>query len=111
VRERIADDQRGGSCVVVDAQLFAGWVEAVDGSVIVQAEALIAHLRGRIARGRSAKAALGTCVRALNRLDARHRFIGTLEAEDLVAALVAEACKGGLEEPEAAELIDRLRDW
>lgn len=111
VRGRIADDQRKRSPVAVDPQIFEGWIEAMDGSLILRTETLITDLRARIAGGRTCKSALSTCVRATNRLDAKHGFIGTLEAEDLVEALVAEAGAGGMDSNDAADLIDRLRDW
>ena len=111
VRGRIADDQRRTTNVAVAPQIFSPWIEAVDGPVILQAEALITRFRDRISQGKSARTALSTCVRATNRLDAKHGFIGTLEAEDLVEVLIDEAEKGGLEGAEAEALIDELRDW
>ena len=111
VRDRIASDQRRVKAVTIKPRIFKGWIEAVDGSVIMAAEALVIALRDRLAQGKSARRALGTCIRALNKLDAKHGFIGTIEAEDLVELLIDDAVKGGLESAEAEEWLDSLRDW
>ena len=111
VRGRIEEDQRRTKHAVVDPLIFQQWIEAVDGSVIMRVETLITDLRERIAKGKNVVRALATCVRALNKLDAKHGFIGTIEAEDLVEVLTGVAVKGGLASTEAEERIDRLRDW
>lgn len=111
VRGRIEDDQRRSTHAAVDPDLFPQWLETIDGAVIVQAENLIGALRDRIAHGKKVSTALATCLRALNKLDGREAFIGTIEAEDLFEVLTAEAAKGGVPDAEAAEIIDQLRDW
>lgn len=108
---RIADDQRRETGAALNPLIFKQWIAAVDGPVILRAEALIMSLRDKIAQGKSAKRSLAACVRATNRLDAEHGFIGTIEAEDLLELLIEEAVKGGLESAEAADIVDSLRDW
>ena len=58
-----------------------------------------------------AAALLRNTDRPVNELDAKWEFIGTIEAEDLVEVLIELAEEGGLDRDEAAESIDRLRDW
>lgn len=110
-RHRIADDQRRKAHVAVDPQLFPQWIDTIDGSVILRTEALIDSVGEKMAAGKNAKTALAACVRAVNRLDAREGFIGTIEAEDLIEVMMGESVKGGLDVADATEIIDRLRDW
>lgn len=55
--------------------------------------------------------ALKKAVLALNKLDEKLGFIGTIEAEDLYECLADTAVKAGLKEEIALEIIESTRDW
>lgn len=54
---------------------------------------------------------LKKAVVALNKLDEKLGFIGTIEAEDLYECLLDIAVKAGLEEEKALEITESTRDW
>jgi hypothetical protein len=54
---------------------------------------------------------LADCVDALNALDAKKRFIFTIEREELHEALVTIAWAAGLDRARASTIIDERRDW
>lgn len=62
-------------------------------------------------RQQDVEEALAGCVNALNVLDAKQRFIFTIEREDLYDALVTIAWAAGVDRERAAEIIDEHRDW
>jgi hypothetical protein len=61
-------------------------------------------------RQREGAAAIQSCVKELNVLDAKNdNFIQTIEAEDLHAAIGVIAERFGIQGWE--EIVDRVRDW
>ncbi|NQX41336.1 hypothetical protein SAMN05421820_107122 [Pedobacter steynii] len=89
---------------------FNSWKEEVEPDHILKAEKVITALQLN-ANPKGLDKALKKAVVALNKLDEKLGFIGTMEAEDLYECLLAIAVNAGLEEERALEIIESTRDW
>jgi len=94
----------------VEPLYFKSWKDEVEPDHILKAEKVITVLKLN-ADPKSLDKALKKAVVALNKLDERLGFIGTIEAEDLYECLVDTAVKAGLPEEKALEIIDSSRSW
>jgi hypothetical protein len=88
------------------------WFPSWDNYVAKRPLATVRKLLGDFAkRQRDVEQALANCVDALNALDAKKRFIFTIEREELHEALVTIAWAAGLDRERAASIVDKRRDW
>jgi hypothetical protein len=97
-------------------ELLSSWEGEVDGRVLRLARRILASTTTRLEkmaaadRQREGAAAIQSCVKELNVLDAKNdNFIQTIEAEDLHAAIGVIAERFGIQGWE--EIVDRVRDW
>jgi len=97
-------------------ELLSSWEGEIDGRVLRLARRMLASTTTRLEkmtaadRQREGAAAIESCVKELNVLDAKNdNFIQTIEAEDLHAAIGVIAERFGIQGWE--EIVDRVRDW
>lgn len=94
----------------VDPLYFKSWKDEVEPDHILKTEKVITALQQN-ADSKSPDKALKKAIVALNKLDEKLGFIGTIEAEDLYECLVDTAVKAGLKEETALEIIENTRNW
>lgn len=95
---------------IIQPVYFREWLEYVDPALILKTEKVLLSF----ASGQTpafAMKELKKCIVALNKLEDKHAFIGTLEAESLYEKLVELSLSRGLVENETVEIIDAHREW